>query len=255
VTDLAPFVALLEPQLAAMILVYARVGTVALFLPPLGETSLPGRVRIALGLVLTLLLLPLLPLPVADGLQSLRWKVLLSELLAGLAIGLLLRLAVVALQICGTIVAQTTSLGQLMGAAGMEPLPVIGHILVLAGLALAMMTGFHLRVLGALAETYALVPIGSVLSPGALSELAVRRIAGLFGLAFSLSAPFVIVSILYNLALGVVNRAMPQLMVVLVGAPAIIGATLVLFAVATPLMLQTWLAAFHAVLAAPLGGP
>ncbi|MFC3118840.1 flagellar biosynthetic protein FliR [Jhaorihella thermophila] len=38
-------------------------------------------------------------------------------------------------------------------------------------------------------------------------------------LPFSLSAPFVIASLLYNLTLGAINRAMPQLMVTLVGAP------------------------------------
>ena len=50
-------------------------------------------------------------------------------------------------------------------------------------------------------------------------------------LAFTLAAPFVLVSVLYNLTLGVINRAMPQLMVVFVGAPVITGLGLaVLFA-------------------------
>ena len=45
--------------------------------------------------------------------------------------------------------------------------------------------------------------------------------AASFALALSLAAPFVIASLLYNVALGVINKAMPQLMVAFVGAPAI----------------------------------
>ena len=44
-------------------LAFARVGTAVLILPGLGDTQIPPRIRIALGLVVTLALLPALPLP------------------------------------------------------------------------------------------------------------------------------------------------------------------------------------------------
>lgn len=61
-----------------------------------------------------------------------------------------------------------------------------------------------------------------------------------------------IAGLLYNVALGVINRAMPQLMVAMVGAPAITLGGIALFAIAAPLMLQVWLSALSAYLAAPL---
>ena len=48
-------------QLAA--LAFARIGTAVLLLPGFGDTQIPARIRIALGLVLTLALIPALPLP------------------------------------------------------------------------------------------------------------------------------------------------------------------------------------------------
>ena len=61
-----------------------------------------------------------------------------------------------------------------------------------------------------------------------------------FSLAFLLAAPFVIASVIYNLALGVINRAMPQLMVAFVGAPVITLGGIVLLFLASPLMLSVW---------------
>ena len=63
-----------------------------------------------------------------------------------------------------------------------------------------------------------------------------------------IAAPFVIGSLLYNVALGIINRAMPQLMVAFIGAPALTWGGLALFAVAAPLILSVWLAAFAVLL-------
>ena len=54
--------------------------------------------------------------------------------------------------------------------------------------------------------------------------------------------------------MGVINRAMPQLMVALVGAPAITGASAVLLFLAAPLILTVWKTTMVAVLADPIGG-
>ena len=59
-----------------------------------------------------------------------------------------------------------------------------------------------------------------MLLPGQdVAEWGVARVGAAFALALGLAAPFVIAAVLYNLALGVINKAMPQLMVALVGAP------------------------------------
>jgi len=74
-----------------------------------------------------------------------------------------------------------------------------------------------------------------------------------FSLAFSLAAPFLIASVLYNLALGVINKAMPQLMVAFVGAPAITLGGLVILLLTTPFILPAWMRLMQATLASPMG--
>jgi flagellar biosynthetic protein FliR len=140
-----------------------------------------------------------------------------------------------------------------MGGATPDPLPAMGAILMLGGLTLAVISGLHVHLVETFLRSYTVLPFGDL--PGArdLAGWGVRQVGDSFSLALSLSAPFMIASLLYNVALGVINKAMPQLMVAFVGAPAITWGGLVLLLVATPFILQVWLTAFEGALAHPLG--
>lgn len=235
--------------------VFLRVGGLLALLPLFGEMSVPVRVRLALGLAFTLVVWP----AVADGLPrpeapAALAALVLGEAVTGVAFGLFLRLFVLALHTAGSIAAQSTSLAQLFGAGpGAEPSPAMAHLLILGGLALAAILGLHVQVAAYLIQSYALVPAGVILDPGMLLEAGVAEVGRAFALAFSLAAPFLAAALLYNVTLGVINRAMPQLMVTLIGAPALTAGGLVLLLVAAPVMLAVWADALGAFLADPFG--
>jgi len=241
--------------LVAAFLVFLRVGAAMAILPIVGESSVPGRVRLALAIVFTVIVTP----AVADGFTTLQptgfWitNLLFTETIIGLAIGFSLRMFVFALQIAGSIAAQSTSLSQLFGAAGVDPQPAIGHVLVIAGLALAVTLGLHIKIAGLFIYSYQVFEAGKLVPAIDLSAWGVARVAHSFGLAFSLAAPFIVASLIYNIALGAINRAMPQLMVSFVGAPAITAGGLVLLLVVAPFILAAWFAALDSFLLAPFG--
>ena len=94
---------------------------------------------------------------------------------------------------------------------------------------------------------------GMVLAGAKASE---RRMAALgFSVTRYRLVAFVIAGMIYNLALGAINRAMPQLMVSMVGAPALTFGALALLAVVAPVLLSVWVGAFHDHLADPFRGP
>lgn len=235
-------------------MVFLRVGSVIALMPGFGEQTVPVRVKLALSIATTLALAPIISPHAIDA-----WtlgsfgRFIATEPLAGLIFGIGLRLFVMVLQTAGMIAAQSTSLSQILGNTA-EPMPAIGHILVIGGLALALMTGLHVKMLGYLAYSYSLIPAGEFPSPVTVSNWAVQQVSHAFSLAFQLSAPFVIVSLLYNLALGAINRAMPQLMVAFVGAPAITAGGMVLLALLVPAILLTWLETMNLFFANPAGG-
>ena len=255
-TGLAALLGLTQDLLWLHFIVFLRAGAIMSLFPGFGERSVPVRIKVVLALMLTAVtapaLVPDLAAIVSDP-PPLAWLVL-TETGIGLVIGIGIRLFVLALQTAGSIAAQATSLSQILGSAGIDPMPAMGYMLVLGGISLAMIMGLHVRMAEMTILTYGLFPVARLPEVSALTEWGVSQVAGAFGLAFTLAAPFVIVSVLYNVTLGIINRAMPQLMVVFVGAPVITGAGLVLLMVMAPTMLTIWMEALSAFIANPFGG-
>lgn len=233
------------------LLIFLRVGALVSLMPGFGEQSVPVRVKLGLAIAVTLAIAPMIP-PFSTSPWSfaelLRFGA--TETVSGLLFGIGLRFFVMALQTAGTIAAQSTSLSQILGASA-EPMPAIGHLLVISGLALAMATGLHVKILAYLVQSYDLLPAGRFPAATIVAEWGVAQVTQSFVLAFRLAAPFVIVSLLYNLALGAINRAMPQLMVAFVGAPAITAGGLILLALLVPTILWAWLEAMQSYLNNP----
>ncbi len=69
-----------------------------------------------------------------------------------------------------------------------------------------------------------------------------------------MAAPFVLLGMVYSVALAAANRAMPQMAAVFVGAPAVIFAGMALFAGAAAVILSRWSEVTASLVAAPLAG-
>ncbi|MFY0682089.1 MAG: flagellar biosynthetic protein FliR [Thalassovita sp.] len=231
--------------------VFLRIGAIVALLPGVGERSVPVRIKLALAVVFTAVTAPVLQIPPPEG--PLRFAIYIAtEPLIGVALGLTVRLFIMALQTAGSIAAQSTSLSQILGHSGAEPMPAIGHLLVVAGLCLAMISDLHIRVIQLMIASYDLWPVGQFPDPLGLSTWGIHNIAQSFALAFTVAAPFVVISLLYNIALGAINRAMPQLMVAFVGAPLITFGGLALLLLLAPMMLTVWNTQLSQFLANPL---
>ena len=230
-------------------LVFLRVGAALFLMPAFGDQAVPQRIRLVLALAFTAVVAP----AVSDGMAGVQGTLLPAavEVLVGLALGLGLRLFIFALQVAASIIAQVTSLSQLFGGTTPDPQPAIGNLLTVAALALAVLSGLHVKAASLLILSYRVLPAGRFPGAADMADWGLTQITHSFALAFALAAPFVIGSVVYNVALGVISKAMPQLSVTLIGAPALTAASLILMVVAVPLMLTVWLASFDAFLAQP----
>lgn len=252
---LAELVALARPVAATAFLIFLRVGAIFAVMPAFGEQMVPARIRLALGIGATALIFPMVQdelVPAMARMPTLQLG--LVEVVTGLAFGLALRTFVFMLQTAASMISQSSSLSHIFGASMAEPQPAIGHLLTIAGLCLAVLFDLHIKLVIMLAGSYEVIGPGRGLDADALRTLGLDRIAESFARAFALSAPFLILATLYNIALGVINRAMPQLMVAFVGAPALMAGGLILLAIVAPALIGTWGAGFDAFLMA-FGAP
>ncbi|PIE12437.1 MAG: flagellar biosynthesis protein FliR [Rhodobacterales bacterium] len=233
------------------LVVFLRVGSMMSLMPAFGEQSVPVRVRLVLGICFTMIVAP--AVPAVEPSEGVFMRLLLTETLVGAMLGIGLRMFILAISTAGSMAAQATSLAQIFGGAATEPMPAIGHILVVSALALAVLSGLHIRLSELLILSYTPFPAGTLLTSADFSQWGVAQVARAFSLAFTLAAPFIIISVLYNLTLGVINRAMPQLMVAFVGAPVITAGGLILLFLLAPLMLTIWHDTFVGFIDNPLG--
>ncbi|WOI56184.1 flagellar biosynthetic protein FliR [Palleronia sp. LCG004] len=242
-------------NLAAAFAVFLRVGAIMALLPGFGEQSIPVRVRLVIALAFTVITAPAIAPTLPSALLDRIGPAIGAEVVIGLSLGATLRLFVMALSIAGSIAAQSVSLAQILGGAGVDPQPAIGHIMVLSGLTLAIMMGLHIKIAQLIIYSYELMPPGQWPDAADMLTWGVDRVGKAFSLGFTLAAPFVIISMIYNLALGVINRAMPQLMVSFVGAPAITAGGLIVLAMSLPFVLQVWLSLMDQFIVDPTGAP
>jgi flagellar biosynthetic protein FliR len=254
---------LTEAALVAAI-VFLRVGAAAFALPGFGEGMIPVRVRLLLALLLAAAIAPAAADAVLPAIAGAAGEagpaepadlaaLIAAESAVGLAIGLAARLFIHALQIAGTAISQAASLSQLMGAPGGEAMTGVSQCLSLGGMALASAAGLHADIARLMATSYEVFPPGTW--PEAMPVL--TWMGGLlsrtFALAIALTAPFLAASLLYNLALGAISRAMPQLMVTFVGAPALTLGALALMAASLPIGLAVWHDALSRFVGQPFG--
>lgn len=253
---LAAIFSLAGEQVFALAGVFARIGAIVALLPGLGERGIPMRLRLGATLALTVLVAPLVrPLagpPPPD--PSALAMILAAEAVAGLTIGLGLRLLVHALQIAGMTAAYHLSISHIFATSvSQEAEPTFATFLSLGGIVLAMMAGLHLHVVGSMAGLYEALPFGRFPAGSDLAELSVSRLAQVFAFGISLAFPFIAISFVYNLALGALSRAMPQLLVALIGAPLLIGLGLVTLWLSLPMLYERWGEAVRGILIDPLG--
>ena len=218
----------------AFLLLFARVGSVLMLLPVFSEEAVPGQVMLLLALGLTLALSGLLGgnvLPHAHD-ESALLGLLLAELLAGLSLGMLVKLFFQAIGMAGSLVSMQVGLSSalLFDPSLGGQVPVLAKLCALAAALVCLGLGIHHLWIAAIVRSYSVFPVGAVPNLGDLAQLAVATVGQSFALAVSLAGPFLVYGLLFNLALGFSSRLAPAIQVFFIAQPLNLLLGLALFA-------------------------
>jgi flagellar biosynthetic protein FliR len=237
-------ISFLPAYAAAFMLVFARIGTMIMILPGLGEMLVPGRVRLTLALVLSAVLLPLHRTAYQVDITTSFGPILTlmaQEIFIGVVLGLTARLMISALQVAGFVIAQQLGLGFVTAVdptQGGQQSVQISNFLTMLGVTLIFATDLHHLIIAALNDSYRLFKPGEMPLIGDVAALTTQTITLAFKIGIQLSAPFIIFGLLFNLGLGVLSRLMPQMQVFFVGMPlSILLGLLILFLVLGAIMM------------------
>lgn len=227
------------------VLLFCRLGAAVMLLPGLGEQEVPVTLRLSLGILLTLLLLPLLapalpapPEAVGELARLIALELLAGIWLGGLARGLMLAMAQAG-QVMGNMIGLTTPLQGDQGGLGTQS-TALGRALGFAATVLLLATGLYAWPLAALIGSYGVLPAGAPFPMELAADAVAEMVMASLSLALRLAAPFILAGVLFNAGMGLIARVAPQVQIFVVAAPAQIIGGLGLLLLLLPAILTIW---------------
>ncbi len=216
----------LLPEFAVLfMLVFARVATLVMLMPGIGERAILSRARLGLGVLTTLILVPIVKPMVSVAAIDIPiiLNLLFIELIIGGMIGISARLALSALQTAGVIVANQLAMSY---AQTIDPTQagqqnaVFGNFMSMLGVALIFAMDLHHIALTAIFDSYKMFAPGQMPLASDASTLVLNIISTAFKTGVQISAPFLVFGLVFNAGLGILARMMPALQVFNLAMPA-----------------------------------
>jgi flagellar biosynthesis protein FliR len=224
------------PQTAfAFLLVFARIGAIAMSLPGIGDRRVPSRIRLVFALSMSVVLYPIVIKFFSGFPTSLIGIIsaIISEIMVGIAIGFSVRLIISAIELVGTAIAFQTGLAfaQSVDPANGIQSSMFGSFLSVLAVTMIFTTDMHFMLLSAMHDSYLLFKPGNPLPLGDLAQNAIQTLSTGFRIAIQLAGPFLAFGLIFYLGVGVLARLIPQVQVFFLAMPLNILLGIILFMV------------------------
>jgi flagellar biosynthesis protein FliR len=209
----------IEQTVAAWMIVGSRISGLLMVAPFLGSASVPPRIKIGVAFLLTLFLVPLVPLPPAALPAPALIGILIGEFAIGFLLGFTLQIFFEAGQLAGQVcgVQMGFSLASIINPDSQADSPVLSSFYELIVLLLYVQLSVPHWLLRGLARSFTYVPPGHF----SLSWPAVHGLfefaAAMFVAGLQIAAPVLVASLFADVALGFIGKASPQLPVLFIG--------------------------------------
>jgi len=227
----------LDAWLAAFMFPLARVLGIVATAPVFNNASLPMRVKLMLGLGVTIALAPALPpLPPIAPASWTGLAVLLQQGLIGIALGFAMRVVFAGIDLAGELIGLQMGLGFAVfyDPQNAAQSPIVAELSGLLALLLFLALNGHLMTLALLAESFTALPVGLSPFPAAGWETLLRWAASIFTIGILLALPLIGALLVANIALGVLTKVAPTLNLFAVGFPVTLMAGFAMLALTMP---------------------
>jgi flagellar biosynthesis protein FliR len=212
----------LNTWMTAFLWPFVRILALVATTPVFGNMSVQTRVKIGLSAFITIIVAPTLgAMPQATVFSAAGVWIIVNQFLIGAALGLTMQIVFTAIQATGEFVGMGMGLGfatffdqQASGSTAV----LSSYMNVFATLVFLVLDG-HLQMISALIATFQSVPVsGDLLGAEGWRSL-VNWGSTIFSAGLLLALPVVAALLITNLALGILNRAAPQIGVFQIGFP------------------------------------
>ncbi len=226
----------------------ARILAMISVAPLFGHRSVPVTIKVGLGLLLSVAVAPGLPAPPdvapfsGDGLL-----VLVQQMLIGFALGFAMRLVFAAVELAGELAALSMGLSfsTFFDPLSQSQASSISQFFGWLALMVFIASNLHLALLATLAKSFIALPISAAPIGTGPFRLLASYGGQVFSLGLQLAFPIIAALMVTNLALGILNKAAPQLNLFGIGFPVTLGAGFLMISVVLPYLVAPLLAAME----------
>ncbi len=230
-------------NLELFMLVFVRASALMYSLPVFGDRSVPVKVRIALGFLLTMVITPLLP---AQSLGGEHWLIYvgyaLREGMVGLLLGFVARVLFWGVQYAGQIISfqMGFAVATVIDPEWGQSVTIISRFQNLVALMFLLAIDGHYMFLAAFKRSFDLVPVGHAALTGRLAELLISVTAGVFLIGVKIAAPVMLALLLTNVAMALVARTVPQMNIFIIAFPISIAVGFFVLIIGMPAFFQVF---------------
>ena len=221
--------------------VFCRIGGCLLVIPGFSSPRVLMRARLFVAIAVSLALTPMLQAEVQPQVETAQpitlLGLMLSESLKGVLIGLLGRFFFLALETMSIAIANAIGLVSPLGTPMEmeEAAPTISSLVSLAAVLLIFVTDLHWEIFRGLSASYVVLPVKQGFDARVGLVQLTDDASRTFLFTLRIAAPFLVFSIVANLAIGLINKLVPQVPVMFVAPPFLLaGGMLILYLTARP---------------------
>lgn len=215
--------------------ILACISVVPLFSHP----SIPNRMKLGIGFVITLAILPSIQIPAIDVLSWQGLLSLLAQMVIGISMGFVMRIMFTAVEMAGFMMGMSMGLGF---ASFFDPQSegqtiAVAQFLTMLTLLVFMSLDGHLIVVAVMLQSFETMPI--LLEHWQLNSQAIAELGGhIFSQGLLLSLPVVASLLITNMALGILTKAAPQFNIFGIGFPVTISVGMVMTLLSLPSLIS-----------------
>lgn len=230
-------------------MIFVRVGTALAFMPGFAAGYVNIRVRLHFALAVSFVLTPMLAgrLPAIPADASLMVLIIFTEALIGVYFAFLMHALMVAIVMAGTVISFVSSLANALAqdAVSESQSSIVSGFLSLIAIVLIFVTDTHHLMLRAVVESYQWMGAGKPLMLSDMVDLMARYLQDAALLGVQISAPLIVVGMVYNVSIGLLSRLMPALPIFFFGIPIQIMSQFAVLALALSSIMLVFLQFFE----------
>jgi len=222
-------------------LILIRVSVILFLFPFFSSRVIPVLTKAGLALIITVILYPVIDTALGAFPATL-WgmtRMVLSELIVGMILGLLVQMFFEGVMIMGQTVGFQTgfAIANILDPQSGMQVSILSNMAYLVAMVLFLLLNGHHILLGAMRESFEIIGVGSLNLNKQIFERVIATSADMFVIAIKIGA---IAALLFTMvAFGLITKLIPQMNIMIVAFPVQIVVGLVFFGVSLSVLLRS----------------